>query len=202
MSANTRRVLSITSWLKSVSFYYNNFSLDIPLYCNVYNIINQCDDEDKVMEEKQLFIGELARQIGINPKTVRYYEDINLLPKSKRGENNYRIYSKDTLNRLIFIKKAQSLGFTLREIKEILSLRERGLKPCSHVRDLSKQRIADIEQKITELTTLRHELKKLEDEWTTMQIVEDDIAGGICPQIEKVTVRSMKKPSMVLNTRK
>jgi len=65
------------------------------------------------MEEKQLFIGELARQIGINPKTVRYYEDINLLPKSKRGENNYRIYSKDTLKRLIFIKKAQSLGFTL-----------------------------------------------------------------------------------------
>lgn len=154
------------------------------------------------MEEKQLFIGELARQIGINPKTVRYYEDINLLPKSKRGENNYRIYSKDTLNRLIFIKKAQSLGFTLREIKEIISLRERGFKPCSHVQDLLKQRVADLEQKLAELTTLKRELKKLEDEWTTMQIVEDDIAGGICPQIEKVKVRLMKKPSMVLNTRK
>lgn len=154
------------------------------------------------MEEKQLFIGELARQIGINPKTVRYYEDINLLPKSKRGENNYRVYSKDTLKQLSFIKKAQSLGFTLREIKEILSLRERGLKPCRHVRDLSKQRIADIEQKITELTTLKRELKKLEDEWTTMQTVEDDIAVGICPQIEKVTVRLMKKPSLALNTKK
>jgi len=154
------------------------------------------------MEKKQLFIGELARQIGINPKTVRYYEDINLLPKSKRGENNYRVYSNDTINRLSFIKQAQSLGFTLREIKEIISLKERGFKPCSHVRDLLKQRIAGIEQKLAELTTLGHELKKLEDEWTTMQTVKEDIDKCICPQIEKVTVRSMKKPSLALNTRK
>ncbi len=154
------------------------------------------------MEEKQLFIGELARQIGINPKTVRYYEDINLLPKSKRGENNYRVYSNDTIKRLSFIKQAQSLGFTLREIKEILSLRERGLKPCSHVQGLLKQRISDIEQKLTDLTTLRHELKRLEDEWTTTQTIEEGVDQCICPQIEKVTVRSMKKPSQSLNTRK
>jgi DNA-binding transcriptional MerR regulator len=154
------------------------------------------------MEEKHLFIGELARQIGINPKTVRYYEDINLLPKSKRGGNNYRLYSEDTLKQLGFIKKAQSLGFTLREIKEILSLRERGLKPCSHVRDLSKQRVADIEQKITELTTLKRELKKLEDEWTTMPTIKEDLDKCICPQIEKVAVRLIKKPSQSLNTKK
>lgn len=154
------------------------------------------------MEKRQLFIGELARQIDINPKTIRYYEDINLLPRSKRGTNNYRVYSEDTLKQLSFIKKAQSLGFTLREIKEILSLKDRGLKPCSHVQNLLKQRIADLEQKITELTTLRRDLKKLENEWTTMQTVEDDIDEGICPQIEKVKVRRMKKPSQSFNTRK
>jgi len=153
------------------------------------------------MEEKMLFIGEVAKQIGVNPKTIRYYEEINLLPKSKRGENNYRVYSQDTIKRLSFIKKAQSLGFTLREIKEVLSLRDRGFKPCTHVRDLLKRRVIDIDQKLAELTMLRRELKKLEQEWARMKPVEDERGEGICPQIERVTVRLSKKLSKPLYSR-
>lgn len=136
------------------------------------------------MKKKSLYIGEVARQIGINPKTIRYYEEINLLPESERIENNYRVYSKDIAQRLNFIKKAQSLGFTLREIKEILTLRDKGVKPCNHVQELLKQRIIDLDQKLSELTSLRRELEKLEDSWTKMKTVNDHGDGGICPQIE------------------
>lgn len=150
------------------------------------------------MEEKSLFIGKVAKQIGVNPKTIRYYEGINLLPKSKREQNNYRVYSQDTVKRLNFIKKAQSLGFTLREIKEVLALKDRGFRPCSHVRGLLRQRVSDLNQKLAELTILRRELKKLEDEWASMKTVEDDEGEGICPQIEKVVTRLTKKPSKAL----
>src|SRR3990172_10251672 len=87
--------------------------------------LNLGQTEDKEMEEKPLFIGKVAKKTSVNPKTIRYYEGINLLPKPKRERNNYRFYSHDTVTRLNFIKKAQSLGFTLREIKEILALRDR-----------------------------------------------------------------------------
>src|SRR3972149_11839937 len=157
--------------------------------------------EDKEMEEKPFFIGKVAKKTSVNPKTIRYYEEINLLPKPKRERNNYRFYSHDTVTRLNFIKKAQSLGFTLKEIKEILALRDRGFRPCTHVRGLFRQRVINLEQKLAELTTLRRELKKLEDEWASMKTVEDGKGEGICPQIEKVIVRLTKKPSKVLYSR-
>jgi DNA-binding transcriptional MerR regulator len=171
----------------------------LPPYYNIYNKF-KIVWEDKNMEEKLLFIGKVAKQTGVNSKTIRYYEEINLLPKPKRERNNYRLYSKDTIKRINFIKKAQSLGFTLREIKEILALRDRGFKPCSHVRDLLRQRVIDLEQKLAELTILRRELKKLEDEWASVKTVEDGRDEGICPQIEKVIVRLSKKshPSLCI----
>jgi len=138
------------------------------------------------MEENNLSIGELAKQMSINPKTIRYYEDIKLLPRPKRGSNNYRVYSKDTLNRLHFIRKTKSLGFTLKEIKKVLSISDRGNDPCEHIGELLKLRIVDLERKLKELKELRTKLKKLEKEWSSMQIPEecntDDL---ICPKIEK-----------------
>ncbi len=150
------------------------------------------------MKESLLFIGDVARLTKLNPKTIRYYEEIDLLPKPKRELNNYRVYSQDTIRRINFIKKAQSLGFTLREIKEILALRDRGFKPCNHVKDLLKQRIVDLEQKLAELTTLRRELRKLEDECAGMKTVDDNKGEGICPQIEEITVRVSKNSSQTL----
>ncbi len=154
------------------------------------------------MKEKHFLIGEIARQVGVNRKTIRYYEEINLLPKSERGENNYRVYSQDTVKRLSFIKKAQSLGFTLSEIKEVLTLRDRGFTPCNHVQDLLRQRLIDIEQKLDELTIIKRELKKLKSEWAKMQTVQDDKGEGICPQIEKVKFQPTKKPSKPFYSRK
>ncbi len=138
------------------------------------------------MNKSMLFIGELAKQININPKTIRYYEEISILPRPKRGTNNYRVYSLDTVNRLSFIRKAQGLGFTLREIKEVLTISDRGNDPCEHVGELLKRRIVDIEKKLMELKSVQIKLKKLEKEWSKIQIQEECKTGElICPKIER-----------------
>ncbi len=138
------------------------------------------------MNKVMFFIGELAKQIKINPKTIRYYEYINLLPRPKRGTNNYRVYSIDMLKRLSFIRKAQGLGFTLREIKEVLTISDRGNDPCEHVGELLKRRIVDIEKKLMELKSVQIKLKKLEKEWSKIQIQEECKTGElICPKIER-----------------
>jgi DNA-binding transcriptional MerR regulator len=81
-----------------------------------------------------LYIGELARRVRLNPKTIRYYEEIGLFPEPERTASNYRIYRPEDLRTLEFIQKAQALGLSLGEIKEILRIRESGQLPCQHVR--------------------------------------------------------------------
>jgi len=138
------------------------------------------------MNKSMLFIGELAKQIKINPKTIRYYEEISILPRPKRGTNNYRVYSLDTVNSLSFIRKAQDLGFTLREIKEVLTISDRGNDPCEHVGELLKRRIVDIEKKLMELKSVQTKLKKLEKEWSRIQAQNECDSGElICPKIQR-----------------
>ncbi len=84
-------------------------------------------------------IGELADQLGINTKTIRYYEEIGLVPRAPRTPSGYRDYREADVARLAFIKSAQRLGLSLEEVREILSLRERGEAPCAYVRDVIGQ---------------------------------------------------------------
>ncbi len=139
------------------------------------------------MNKEMFFIGELAKQIDINPKTIRYYEEISILPRPKRGTNNYRVYSLDTVNRLSFIRKAQGLGFTLREIKEVLTISDRGNDPCEHVGELLKRRIVDIEKKLMELKSVhiygRHLLFLLRSTMSnsSLEILNDFRSRSMCP---------------------
>lgn len=137
------------------------------------------------MKEYSLSIGELAKLININPRTIRYYEEISLLPRPERGANNYRVYSEDTIKRLKFIKKAKSLGFTLNDIKRIITISDKGDDPCEHIGGLLKQRIVETDIRLKELKKLKTNLKKLEREWSGMQKLEvcnsDEL---ICPKIE------------------
>lgn len=107
-------------------------------------------------------IGELAGQLGLNPKTIRYYEHIGLLPDPARTPSGYRLYGKDDAERLRFIRSAQRLGMTLDEIGEILALRERGQQPCAYVRHVLRREVAAIDQRVRELRSLRQELAALE----------------------------------------
>lgn len=103
-------------------------------------------------------IGELASRTGTTAKTVRYYEEIGLLPEPDRDFNDYRNYSEDAVDRLAFIRDAQATGLTLTEIASILDLRSQGKATCRHVIDLLERHMAAIDRHIK---TLRATQKKL-----------------------------------------
>ncbi|MGH2688105.1 MAG: heavy metal-responsive transcriptional regulator [Actinomycetota bacterium] len=106
-------------------------------------------------------IGELGNKADLSPKTIRYYEDIGLLPDPGRTPSGYRDYGDDALERLAFIKAAQTVGFTLGEIREILAFRTRGETPCAHVAKLMEQRVRTLSEHIRGLQRMRAELKTL-----------------------------------------
>lgn len=106
-------------------------------------------------------IGEAAEEVGINPKTIRYYEDIGLLPVPERTPSGYREYGTADVDRLVFVKTAQRLGFTLAEVAEILAFRERGQRPCTYVLSVLERQVSDLDRRISELQDLRAELVDL-----------------------------------------
>ncbi len=130
--------------------------------------------------KRQLLIGSVAGELGLNPKTIRYYEDVGLLPEADRTSSGYRVYSPEVINRLKFIKQAQRLGFRLNEIKDILLLKESGTRPCTHVRRLTIDKIKELEELIRESSALRDNLKTLLRRWPHKSGKE----ATICPHIE------------------
>lgn len=104
------------------------------------------------------FIGTIAEQAGVPIKTIRYYEEVGLLPKPSRTPAGYRLYDPGTANRLLFIKKAQNLGLRLQDIKEILELADRGHCPCGHVQRLLKFRLQELNRKIADLHLIKRRI--------------------------------------------
>ncbi len=110
---------------------------------------------------ESLKVGELAKQAGVNLQTIHYYERRGLLAKPPRTESNYRAYPQDAVLRVRFIKRAQELGFTLREIKELLSLRAAPRTGCADVRNRARAKLQDIDDKVRTLRAMRKALTKL-----------------------------------------
>lgn len=108
-----------------------------------------------------LTIGQFAQKAQVHVETVRYYERRGLLPAPARRWSGYRQYSQDDVTRLQFIKRAQKLGFSLKEIAELLSLRVDPHTTCDDVRQRATTKLTDIEAKIQTLETMRKALKKL-----------------------------------------
>jgi len=108
-----------------------------------------------------LKIGEVARQAGVNLQTIHYYERRGLLPKPPRTESNYRAYPEDAVLRVRFIKRAQELGFTLKEIKELLSLRAAPRTRCADVRNRAEAKVQGIDDKVRTLQAMRRALTRL-----------------------------------------
>ena len=135
------------------------------------------------MGGERLFIGRVAKQAGTNAKTIRYNEAIGLLTKPQRGENRYRLYPKEVVELLHFIRKAQGLGLRLSEIKEIVDLRLKGHHPCVHVRPLLERKIAYLDQRLDELLTLRRKLTRLLAGWELPR-TPGRSKTMVCPHIE------------------
>lgn len=107
--------------------------------------------------------GQLAKKAEVNIETVRYYERRGLIPKPHRRESGYREYSDEAINHIHFIKRAKELGFSLKEIGELLSLKVDPETPCSEVRKRAELKIADIDGKISRLRRIKKALARLTD---------------------------------------
>ena len=126
-----------------------------------------------------LRIGELAAELGLNPKTIRYYEAIGLLPDPARTAAGYRLYGAADRERLRFIAKAKAIGFTLREIGEILALRDGGAEPCPHVRKLLDRKLEALDAHLRLLGELRADLQALKVETAVTACSRTPICGPI-----------------------
>src|SRR5258708_1123965 len=113
------------------------------------------------MKMKELRSGELARAAAVNSETIRFYERENLLPKPPPTAAGYRVFPATSVRRVRFIRRAQTLGFSLKEIKELLALSVARGTSCETVRERAEKKIGDIEQKIAALETIKKALRKL-----------------------------------------
>ena len=136
-----------------------------------------------------LRIGALASELGINPKTIRYYEELGLLPAPARTPAGYRVYTAGDREQLGFIIKAKTTGLTLEEIGEILALRRQGREPCEHVAAMLDRKLDAIDRQLQALTDLRHELASLRDEARATPA-----AGCVCGIIEQHTSPLTRAP--------
>jgi len=113
---------------------------------------------------EKLTIGEVAKQANVRSETLRYYERTGLVASPPRSESNYRLYPQETVRRVQFIKRAQELGFSLKEIMELLALRATPETPCVDIRRRALDKITTIEEKIQALHAMKHALAKLVEE--------------------------------------
>ena len=113
------------------------------------------------MAADRLQIGDLARSTGTKVQTIRYYEQAGLLPKPGRTIGNFRTYSEEHLGRLSFIRRARDLGFSLDEVRRLLSLSDQKSKSCNVVDTIARNHLADVDAKIADLRALRRELSAI-----------------------------------------
>ena len=125
-----------------------------------------------------MLIKEFARQTNLSAKTIRYYEEIGLLPPPKRLDNGYRDYHEIDVDRARFVAGARSLDFSLDDIQEILDLRDRREAPCRVVLDLLEERANEIKRRIAELQRMEAELHELHRLGLTFPT--DDVDGKNC----------------------
>ena len=124
-------------------------------------------------------IGELARRAGYAVQTVRYYEQIGLMPEPPRTEGGQRRYSDDLARRLLFIRHARDLGFAVEDIRSLLDLAARPEQSCASVDAIAETHLAAIDAKIASLKTLRGEISRMLKCCTKTQIAECRIIDGL-----------------------
>ena len=134
-------------------------------------------------------IGELAKRTTLTVDTIRFYEKRRLLPKALRSTGGFRLYTTGDIDQLHFIRQMHGLGFSLREIGELIDLRARRVDACESVRELLKHKVAGVRAKL-------HELQRLEAELVTdLQKCNKELkhrqrhVACACPVLEEVVTR-------------
>ncbi|MFN6462534.1 MAG: heavy metal-responsive transcriptional regulator [Nostoc sp. DedVER02] len=132
-------------------------------------------------QEQPKLIGSVAKESSVPIKTIRYYEELGLLKSSGRTEGRFRLFNADILARLHFIKRAQSLGLSLSEIKEFLDVHDGGELPCEHIKTKLEDKVKAIDEQIQQLLILKQDLQGLLSGW---EIKPENTYQTICPIIE------------------
>jgi DNA-binding transcriptional MerR regulator len=133
-------------------------------------------------------IGQLAQAAGVPTSTVRYYERIGLLQPARRTAGNYRLYGADALEQLRFIRAAQATGFALEDIIRLRNFRSDDPAVCHDVQTLIEERLADLEQRVTDLRHVQRVLK------ATLGRCRKTAWQGHCQVIERLTATSVSHP--------
>ena len=123
--------------------------------------------------KERITIGDLAKRTGTKVVTVRYYEQIGLLPVPSRTAGNYRTYSNEHLRRLRFIRRCRDLGFTIDQIRDLLRLSSQKDEECGEVGRITAQHLIEVEQKISDLKRLAKELRRLNNNCQGNGIIAD-----------------------------
>jgi len=127
-------------------------------------------------------IGQVAKQTGLSVEAIRYYEKEALITPPDRSGAGYRIYQPEIVKRVLFIKRAKAVGFSLKEIRELLSLKASESTCCADIKNVTLEKIAQIENKISELETMRNVLTDLATR------CESENASGLsdCPILDSL----------------
>ncbi len=136
---------------------------------------------------KALKRGNLAKMAGVNIETIRYYEKQGILPEPDRSPSGYRQYDEETVNRIRFVKRAQKLGFSLSEIKQLLKLSEGEITDCDEVKDIALKKLDAIREKIINLQKLDSILSNLVTQCDRQQTIKG------CPIIEALMTEEVEK---------
>ena len=135
-----------------------------------------------LVQDAPKLIGSIAQKSGIPIKTIRYYDELGLLKTYGRTEGGYRLFNSDVFTRLNFIKRAQSLGLSLSEIKEFLDVHDQGDLPCDHIKVKLEDKLTAIQQQIQQMEILKQELKGLV---SGCSAIPEHPEETICPIIER-----------------
>jgi MerR family transcriptional regulator, copper efflux regulator len=162
--------------------------LDSVSYYRVYNRMCSGKVEEKVMRTTLksvtnsghwLRIGDVSKQSGVGIEALRFYEKQGLLNHAARTQSGYRLYGREVLERLEFIKRAQVLGFSLAEIAHIIKEKEAGKSPCFEVREIVRLRLKELDERMKEMRRYRKELATALAEWDEAKELEGDVCGLI-----------------------
>ena len=123
---------------------------------------------------------QLARQTGCNLETIRYYEKISLMPDPPRTASGYRVYDDSHVERLRFILRGRELGFSIDELRGLLSLVDRGTQTCAEVKDRTERHLADVRAKIADLKRIEKALAETASKCSGENVPE-------CPVLEALT---------------
>lgn len=137
---------------------------------------------------KLLKIGEVAKQTGIGIETLRFYERSGLLDRPARTNAGYRLYNAEALLTLEFIKRAQTLGFTLNEIRQIIDDSRTGHSPCVEVREIVRARLRELDERLRQMQQYRDAMAQTLKSWDT----KGASAGRFCGLIETSEIKIAK----------